>query len=314
MRVVFFGTPALAVPSLAALHEAHDVLAAVCQPDKPKGRGKKLEPPPVKQWAQAHGVPVHQPLKLNDGTFEAWLKDTGAEVCALAAYGRILKQPILDAVPHGFLNMHPSLLPKYRGPSPIQSAVLNGETETGVTTMRVTLEMDSGPILHQERVTIGANETAVELTDRLASLGGRMLAEAVSEVASGRASFVPQMDDAATYCSMLKKEDGFMDWTQSARHLHNLVRGAQPWPSAQTLWRGHVCRVLGSELAEGGGKGQPGEVIATDKDRAVVATGDGALAITAFQPPGKRAMPMADYLRGANVKTGERFASPAALS
>ena len=242
MRIVFFGTPSLAVPSLAALTQGHDVAAVVCQPDRPSGRGKGLTPPPTKVWAIEHGIVVHQPTKLNDGTFAAWLRDRQPDLCALAAYGRILKQPILDAAPHGILNMHPSLLPLYRGPSPIQSALINGATETGVTIIRLSLEMDAGDILLQERVAIGPEDNGETLTQRLAELGGVKLREAVDRVAAGTATFTPQDHQRATYCRLIEKRDGQIDWAKPARDIHNLVRGAQPWPTAHCLFAGQTVK------------------------------------------------------------------------
>ncbi|MCP4644770.1 MAG: methionyl-tRNA formyltransferase [bacterium] len=307
MRVVFFGTPELAVPSLAAVAEGHEVTAVVCQPDRPKGRGKKMLPPPTKVWAEAHGILVHQPTKLNSGAFEAWLKEQAPEACVIAAYGRLLKQPILDVPPKGWLNLHPSLLPKYRGPSPIQSAVLNGETVTGCTIMRLTLEMDAGDILLQEETPIGPDEDAVSLTDRLAAQGGALLARAVGLVARGEAEFTPQDHDKATYCTMLEKADGRIRWGKPAREIHNLVRGALPWPTAQALWHGEVCRIHRSTVVDESFPDAPGTVVRVEKDRVVVATGEGGLAVLVFQAPGKRAMPMGDYLRGSAIAVGDHF-------
>lgn len=307
MRVVFFGTPELAVPSLAACAERHDVLALVCQPDRPKGRGKKLTPPPAKVWAGEHGISVHQPRKLNDGSFEAWLRGLEPELCAIAAYGRLLKQPILDVPPRGWLNVHPSLLPKYRGPSPIRSAILNGEEVTGVTIMRPTLEMDAGDILLQEETPIHPDDTAVTLTGRLAEMGGRMLADGIDRVEQGTAVFTPQNHEAATYCSLFEKKDGRIDWTAPARSIHNLVRAALPWPVAHCLFRDQVYRIYGTELLNSGVTGAPGEIVEAGKDRLVTAAGEGALAVLELQAPGKRRMAVRDFLRGHKVEPGERF-------
>ena len=309
MRIVFFGTPELAVPSVAALAARHEVTAVVCQPDRPKGRGKKMLPPPVKAWAEANGLLVHQPTKLNDGSFEAWLRDQAPDVCALAAYGRMLKQPILDVPRHGFINMHPSLLPKYRGPSPIQSAVLNGDAVTGVTIMDITLAMDSGDIYLQRESAIGPDETASELTERLADLGGAMMAEVADAIAAGSATRTPQDDDAASYCELLSKEDGYIDWSAPAQRIHNLVRGAQPWPAAQCRFHGEVCKIMRTSVVPEEAAGEPGTITAVEKERVLVATGEGQLAILQFQPPGKRAMGMRDYLAGHPIESGEKFES-----
>lgn len=310
MRIVFFGTPEMAVPSLSALAERHEVAALVCQPDRPSGRGKSLTPPPTKAWALEHGIPVAQPAKLNDGTFEAWLRDQSPDVCALTAYGRILKQPILDVAPHGILNMHPSLLPLYRGPSPIQSALINGETETGVTIMRLSLDMDAGDILIQERIDIDPEETGETLTNRLAALGGQKLCEAVDQIAAGSARFAEQDHSRATYCRLIEKRDGQIDWTKSARRIHNLIRGAQPWPTAQTLFNGQVFKILKSQVIDHSPQSngvQPGTIEEVQKDRLLVRAADATLAILHLQAPGKRAMPVADFLRGFAMHAGQRF-------
>lgn len=309
MRIVFFGTPELAVPSLAALVEAHDVVAVVCQPDRPAGRGKTLTAPPVKLWAIANGIPVLQPQKLNDGVFEAWLRSQKPEICALTAYGRLLKQPILDVPPHGILNMHPSLLPLYRGPSPIQSAIINGESVTGVTIMRLTLDMDAGDILLQKSVPILEDDTGETLSKRLGELGGQTLREAVDAVAAGTAQFTPQDHSRATYCRLIEKRDGQIDWTRPARNIHNLVRGAQPWPAAHCMFEGQMLRIFQSAVVDDAKVADvpPGTVLEVDRSSVHVATGRGVLAVLAIQAPGKRVMPMSDFLCGHKIAPGARF-------
>lgn len=309
MRTVFFGTPQLAVPTLAAVAEHHDVSAVVCQPDRPRGRGRKPEPPPTKTWALDRGISVVQPEKLNDGSFQIWLKGQAPDVCTLAAYGRILKQPLLDVPPHGFLNVHPSLLPKYRGPSPIQSALLEGETETGVTIMKLVLEMDAGDVLLQEHVPIQPEDTGATLTERLATLGGEMMVQALGLVERGEATFTPQNENAATYCKLFEKADGRIDWTQPAVRIHNLIRAAQPWPIAHCAFRGDIIRILASEVLDEPTASAPGTVTRAEKDRLIVSTGKNSLAILRIQPPGKRPMAVGDYLRGHAVASGERFES-----
>ncbi len=279
----------------------------VCQPDRPQGRGKKLHAPPVKVWAEAHGLPVQQPRKLNDGAFEQWLRETGAEAGALAAYGRILKRPILEALPRGIINMHPSLLPAYRGPSPIQSAVRDGVGETGVTIMRLTEEMDAGDILSQERVPVGENETALELTAHLAELGGVRLAEGLTRMAEGQDTWTPQDHAAATYCRLWEKADGYLRWAEPAVHLHNLVRAAVPWPVAQCQFRDGQFRVLRARATDTPSGAAPGTVEAATDDGIDVATGTTRLRLLEVQPAGKRAMLVGDFLRGAKLEPGERF-------
>ncbi len=307
MRTIFFGTPDLAVPSLAALAEAHEVAAVVCPPDRPKGRGKKLVSPPVKVWAEAHGIPVHQPAKLNDGAFEAWLREQAPDVCAVTAYGRFLKQPLLDIPPHGWLNVHPSLLPRWRGPSPIQSAVLAGDEEAGVTIIRLVLEMDAGDILVQESTPIAPEENAAELTARLADLGSRLLVEGMNSVAAGEAEFTPQDPGQVVVCPLFEKETGRIRWARPAREIHNLVRAAVPWPVAHCHYQGEVCRIHRTRVSDEAAGAEPGTVVAVTKNEVIVATGEGCIAILVFQAPGKKAIPMGDYLRGRRIEVGERF-------
>lgn len=307
MRVVFFGTPAIAVPTLQAVEALHDVTAAVCQPDKPQGRSSRLVPPPVKEAAIKLELPVHQPTKLNDGAFEAWLRDQQPDVCVIAAYGRLLKQPLLDIPPHGWINLHPSLLPKYRGPSPIRSAILNGDTETGVSIMRLVLEMDAGDILMQEKVAIGENENAVELADRLGKLGADLMLKSLRLLEEGQAVFTPQDHARAVECRMFEKADGRIRWEAAAREIHNLVRAAQPWPIAHCHFGGEVYRIHETRLAEGDVDAGPGTIEEVLQDRIIVATGNGRLAITELQAPGKRAMAAGDFLRGHKLNPGDAF-------
>lgn len=307
MRVVFLGTPALAVPTLAAVADRHEVLAVVCQPDRPQGRHGTPAPPPVKSWALAHGLPVHQPTKLNDGTFEAWLQDLAPDAGIVFAYGRILQRPIIDIPKHGWLNVHPSLLPRWRGPSPIQSAILHGDTVTGVTIMRLVFEMDAGDIVLQEDLPIGADETADELTERVAPIGARMMCEALDQVAAGTAVYRPQGAEGITHCTMLTKEHGHIQWHRPAGEIHNQVRACAPWPAAQCRFRDGICKILRTSLADAPATRPPGTIEAIEKDRVLVATGDGLLAITVFQVPGKKPLPMGDFARGARLQPGERF-------
>lgn len=307
MRTVFFGTPELAVPSLAAVAERHEVAAVVCQPDRPQGRGRKLVAPPVKVWAEARGIPVAQPEKLNDGRFEAWLREQAPDVCPLAAYGRILKQPILDVPPHGFINMHPSLLPRHRGPSPIQTALLEGDRVTGVTIMRLDAGMDTGDILLQVEVPIADDDTGATLTEKLAHEGAELLVRALDLIEKGKAVYRPQDHAQATYSRMFEKADGRIDWSAPADRIRNLVRAALPWPGAQARLGNDVVLIHRVEPADGPAGEPPGTITRVEKDRVVVATGEGSLAILTIQPPGKRPMAMGDYLRGHALKAGDRF-------
>lgn len=307
MRIVFFGTPELAVPTLAAVSDEHEVIAVVCQPDKAKGRSKKLIAPPAKQWADAHKIPVHQPTKLNDGAFEAWLTALAPDVCVVAAYGRLLKQPLLDIPRYGYLNVHPSLLPRWRGPSPIQSAVLAGDSETGVSIMRLVLEMDAGDVQAQERIAIGPDENAAQLTAHLAAIGAGMMLDALREVQDGTATYVPQDPALVTHCNLITKDDGKIDWTRPAAEIHNQVRGCQPWPVAYCDFHGGPLRIHRSQVIAGAATQAPGVVSAVEKDHLRVATGEGELALLELQAPGKRAMACGDFLRGNAVAVGEQL-------
>ena len=308
MRVIFFGTPALAVPSLAETVRRHEVGAVVCQPDKPAGRRRRPLSPPVKQWAEAQGLPVHQPAKLNDGRFEVWLREQAPDICAIAAYGRLLKQPILDTPPYGFINMHPSLLPRHRGPSPIQTTLLEGDEMTGVTIMRLILEMDAGDIILQEEAPVDLHDTTGTLSERLASLGGRLLGEALDQIEAGTATFTPQDDSKATYTTMFTKEAGRIRWEHGARAIHNRVRACHPWPVAFCTLGGETCRIHRTEPREASAAGySPGSVMAVEKDAILVAAGEGTLAIQQLQLPGKKVLRAGDFLRGRPMKPGDRF-------
>lgn len=312
MRVVFLGTPELAVPALSSVAAAHEVPAVVCQPDRPQGRSGTPAPPPVKRWAVAHGIPVAQPAVLNDGVFEQWLREQAPDVCVLVAYGRLLRQPLLDVPRYGFLNMHPSLLPRHRGPSPVQTAVLCGNERTGVTIMRLDAGMDTGDIVLQESTPIGPDEDAAALTDRLATMGAGLMTAALDLLASGRAVFTPQDHARATLTRRFDKGDGQIQWAQPAAAVHNLVRAALPWPVAHCLFKGEVCRIYRSRMAgmETGAFDaalRPGAVIGVGRDHVVVACGQGALAIYEIQMPGKKPMCMDAFMRGRPVAVGDLF-------
>lgn len=307
MRTVFFGTPEIAVPTVAALAQHHDVAAVVCQPDRPRGRSGRPAPPAVKEWAAARGIPVHQPQRLNDGAFEHWLREQQPEVCTVAAYGRLLKQPILDIPPLGWLNMHPSLLPRYRGPSPIQAAILNGDAETGVTIMQMTLEMDAGDIVLQEQTPLGEEENAAELSERLGVLGAQLMLDAMTMLAAGHREFRPQDPAQVTHCKLIAKEDGHIDWRAPAREIHNRVRACVPWPVAYTELEGQPLRIYRSAVVEQPAPAAPGTVTAAGKESVQVATGDLQVLLLEVQAPGKRVMTMAEFLRGRPIQVGQQF-------
>jgi methionyl-tRNA formyltransferase len=307
MRIVFFGTADIAVPSLAALHQDHGVVAVVSQPDRPKGRSKKPEAPAVKQWALENGLEVLQPEKLNDGSFEAWLRDKNPDLCTLAAYGRLLKQPILDVPSRGWLNMHPSLLPRWRGPSPVQTALLAGDEETGVTIMRITLEMDAGDIVLQEKLSIGRSETAGELSRRAAELGGTLMSKAVTEMTEGVLEERSQDTALVTFSRMFQKDDGIIRWQEGARVIHRQILACNPWPVAQCMFKDRVLRILRSDYSDESADAAAGTVLHADKSGIYIATGEGQLIVQELQWAGKKALAVDAFLRGTPVQPGDQL-------
>ena len=302
MRIVFMGTPDFAVPSLEALISAgHEVCGVFSQPDKPVGRHQnRLQPTPVKVCAQAHGIPVYQPSKLRDGTALELLRQLAPELIVVAAYGRILPDDILALPLKGCINVHSSLLPKYRGAAPINWAILNGEQETGVTIMHMASELDAGDIILQAATPIDPEETVEALHDRLADLGGQLLIKAVAALADGTAPRIPQDAGDVTFAPMLSRALSPIDWTRPARDIHNQVRGLVPWPATTTdiLGREPVKVFSVTETGAESGKA-PGTVISAGKNGIDVSCGDGkVLRILELQAPGSRRMSAADYLLG----------------
>ncbi len=295
------GTPEFAVPSLNALANAgHTLCGVFSQPDKPVGRHQNvLQPTPVKECALSKNIPVFQPAKLRDGTALALIQDLKPELIVVAAYGRLLPDEILDCPAKGCINVHSSLLPRYRGAAPINWAVLNGDAETGVTIQHMASEMDTGDIIAQVRTPIGPDETAAQLYGRLAELGGALLAETVAKIAAGTATRTPQDGGAATLAPMLSKALSPMDWTRPAAELHNQVRGLLPWPCAVTELAGVRCKIFSAGLPAERTVKAPGCILAADSDGIRVACGDGTvLRIGELQADGGRRMSAADYLRG----------------
>ena len=302
MRIVFMGTPSFAVASLEALVRAgHQVAGVFSQPDKPVGRHQnKLQPTPVKECAQAHGIPVYQPEKLRDGTALALLRELDPELIVAAAYGRILPDDILALPPKGCINVHSSLLPKYRGSAPINWAILNGDRETGVTIQKMVRDLDAGDIILQRATPIGADENAAALYDRLALMGGELLTQAVAQIEAGIAACTPQDHAQATQAPMLSKALSPVDWTRSAQAIHNQIRGLYPWPAAATdILTGEPVKLWAARTAETPAAARPGTILSAGKEGIDVACGDGrALRILELQAPGGKRMSAADYLRG----------------
>ena len=312
VRALFFGTPAFSVPCLDALCDVAEVVGVVCQPDKPVGRGLILTAPPVKQRALERGLPVVQPTKLRTGEFGAWVRGQDVDLALVVAYGRILPPDVLAAPRLGCINVHASLLPKYRGAAPITWAVVRGETESGVTLMQMDAGMDTGAMLEMWRIPIGPNETAGELSDRLSDLGARAVREGVPKVAEGAYVRAPQDHAHATLAPMLKKEDGAIDFAKGARAVHDHVRGMSPWPGAFTRLQGKVVKVLATGM---GGvtpplTASPGDVVLADKNRVVVACGGErreALDLLRVQLEGKKPVTAGEWVGGRGVKQGDRL-------
>ena len=313
--MVFFGTPAFAVPSLDALiNSPHEVVAVVSQPDRPKGRGQHLQPTPTKQLAITHGIPVLQPAKIRDSAFWQQIRDLHADLGIVVAFGRILPEELIAIPRLGMINVHASVLPRYRGAAPIQRAVINGDEETGVTIMRVERELDAGPMFAVATAPISSDATSGEMAAILAPLGAQLLLDVVDDLAGGRAVETPQDHARATFASKITKEEGAIDWSLTARVIHNQVRGLQPWPLAST--RLHGARLVIRRTALAGASPAPpdpapaGTVVTGAGDKIIVACGEETfLEVLELQPEGKRTMTAREFLIGRGVTEGARFTS-----
>jgi methionyl-tRNA formyltransferase len=291
------------------MHQAgHDVVLVVTQPDRPAGRGRALRSPPVKDAALALGLPLEQHENVNTDEFIARLRVLSPDVVVVAAFGQILREDILDTPPMGAINVHASLLPRYRGVAPINWVIMKGERETGVTTMFMARKVDAGEIILTRKTPIEDNETAGELYDRLSALGADLLLETLELVERGEAPRAAQDPSLASYARKLKKSDGEIDWSKDARRVHDHVRGTTPWPGAFTWYRGKVLRVLASSPGESaGGAGEPGEILSLDDERGIeVATASGSVWLTRVKPEGKGAMDAASFVRGYRPEVGTR--------
>jgi methionyl-tRNA formyltransferase len=308
LRVIFFGTPAFAVPTLDGLIESsHRVVAVVTQPDRPRGRGHKASDAPVKARATAAGLPVLQPEKLKDPGFLASLADLGADIGVVAAYGRILTESVLAIPPLGMINVHASLLPRYRGAAPVHRAVMAGETETGVTIMRVVKALDAGPMLDIARRPIGPDETSEAIEHDLARIGASLLRTTLDRLADGPIEEIEQDDAHATYAPRLTKDDGIVEWSRSALDIHNQIRGLHPWPHAFSFAHGQRLILRRSSLSGEPATSPPGAIAKAEGDDLVIATGDGALRILELQMEGKRPMTSRDFMAGHRLSPGDRF-------
>ncbi|MBD3679946.1 MAG: methionyl-tRNA formyltransferase [Rhodobacteraceae bacterium] len=303
MKLVFMGTPEFSVPVLDALVAAgHEILAVYCQPPRPAGRGKKDRPSPVQSRAEALGLPVRHPKSLRNDEAQAEFAAIGADAAVVVAYGLILPKPVLDAPVHGCLNIHASLLPRWRGAAPIHRAILSGDAETGVCIMQMEEGLDTGPVLLREATPIGAQETTAELHDRLSEMGARLIVEALANLPDLKPE--PQPEDGVTYAAKIDKAEAEIDWTRSAQEVDRQIRGLSPFPGAWSLIRNERVKFLASRLAEG--EGDPGEVL---DDRLTVACGTGAVQPLRLQRAGRGAQDPESFLRGWPIGRGERIGS-----
>lgn len=311
MRIVFMGTPDFAVGSLQALCESgkHEILAVVTQPDRPKGRGNKLLQTPVKEYALAQGLTVYQPQKVKTPEFVELLHELQPELIVVAAFGQFLSKEILELPKYGCINVHASLLPKYRGAAPIQYAIIKGEKESGVTIMQMDIGMDTGAMLDKVVVPIAENTTMGELHDALREQGAALLLQVIDKIAAGTAVAEPQDNEQATYATLLDRSMEHIDWSKTAQEVHNLIRGFNPAPSTFTkLPNGKSLKIWGSKMTGKSSTAAAGTVIETGKHSFFVACGDGVLEITEVQPESKKRMPAQVFLNGRGVQEGDLLA------
>lgn len=308
MRIIFMGTPDFAVGTLEALVNAgHEVVLAVTQPDKPQGRKQILIAPPVKQTAEKLGIPVYQPKRVRESEALALLRSYEPELIVVAAFGQILPKELLDMPTYGCINVHASLLPKYRGAAPIQWAILNGDAVTGVTIMRMDVGLDTGDMIAKAEVAITPQDTGGSLFDRLAETGAKLCVETIPSIVDGTAVYTPQDEQAATKVGQISKKDGLIDFTRSAAAIECQIRGLNPWPSAYTSLAGKTLKIWSAQVSDRQTEAQPGTVVLVEKDRFGVQTGEGVLICTEVQLEGKKRMSAADFLRGNALTTGSRF-------
>ncbi len=314
MRIIFMGTPEFAVPVLESLiNSRHEVVAVVTQPDRPKGRGKNMQFSPVKECALAHNIPVMQPVNVSVPEVIDELRAYEPELIVVVAFGQFVTKKIREMPKYGCINVHASLLPKYRGAGPIQWAVINGEKESGVTTMYMCREIDKGDMLLKDTVTLDPKETGDSLHDKLSMMGGPLLLKTIDQLENGSAVRIPQCEEESTYAPKLEKTMGNIDWTMDADRIERLVRGLNSWPGTFTKIHGKTvkiwdCDVVRQEtLTENQAAAKPGTVIVSEKDQLIVKAGNGALSLRMLQPEGKKNMTVDAYLRGYPIAQGELF-------
>ncbi len=309
MKIIFAGTPHFAEKALKALLQKQvEVVAVLTQPDRPSGRGMQLKPSPVKQLAEQNGLPVLQPLSLKNAEIQQQLSAYGADLMIVAAYGLILPQAVLQIPRLGCLNIHASLLPRWRGAAPIQRAILAGDAETGITIMQMDVGLDTGDMLLKKSCPIEEKDTADTLHDKLAGLGADAISAALDLLEQGKLNAVPQDNQLATYAAKLTKDEAQLDWTREAAELERMVRGYNPFPGASSWINDTQIRIWQASL-RAGRSGDPGEILEVDKNTIVVACGSGALSLEVMQRPNAKALPAAQFLQGFHIKAGDRFTS-----
>lgn len=306
------GTPEFAVPTLEALIAHHEVIAVVTQPDKPKGRGKAMACPPVKETAMAHDIPVYQPVRVREESFVGTLRELQPDVIVVVAFGQILPESILNIPPYGCINVHASLLPRYRGAAPMQWAIINGEKETGITTMYMAKGLDTGDMIDTVVIPIDPKETGETLHDKLSAAGGKLILQTLEELEAGTAKRIPQDDAKSSYAGMLTRALGEIDWTKSAVEIERLIRGLNSWPSAYTYLHGKTLKIWDADVAQSDARQEetalsktaPGTVTAVKKDCFYVQTGDGQLKVNEVQLQGKKRMSVQAFLLGNRIEKG----------
>jgi len=302
-RIIFMGTPDFACPTLQSLIErGENLVAVVTQPDRPKGRGQKMMPPPVKELAEKHGITVYQPLKVRDPGFVDIIRELKPDVIVVVAFGQILPKALLDVPPHGCINVHASLLPRYRGAAPLNWCIINGETETGVTTMLMDVGLDTGDMLLIRKTALDENEDIQSLHDRMSAMGADLLAETLDSLLAGNLIPQPQDNTASCYAPMLKKDDGIINWHSDAHTIHNQVRGLAVWPGACSVIDGQVLKIFRTSIGEG--SGEPGTVLQASKGRLEVACRSGSLFLQELQLAGKKRLDCTSFLAGYPVSVG----------
>ena len=305
MRVIFMGTPDFAVGTLEEIIKAgHEVVLAVTQPDKPKGRGNAMQFPPVKECAIAHEIPVFQPKKIREEENVEYLRQFQPDIIVVAAFGQILPKSILDMPKFGCINVHASLLPKYRGAAPIQWAILNGDEVTGVTIMRMDVGLDTGDMISKREVVIPDDETGGSLFDKLADIGAKLCVETMEQIEAGTVTYTPQNHEEATHVSMISKELGLIDWNKSAIEIERLIRGLNPWPSAFTKLDGKTFKIWKAKVVSKDTESKAGCIVSVTKNSLEIQTGEGVLSLLEVQLEGKKRMQIDAFLRGYSVNEG----------